>query len=613
MCGIAGFVSAEPVADSVASAMLDGIRQRGPDTQHIHHWGAGFNADLTGDIHAALIHSRLSIRDLSDAANQPMSNDNRQVWLCYNGEVYDWEKDAKSLAGQGFVFKTHSDTEYILNAYLAYGFDAMLQRLRGMFAFAILDLRQQKIYLARDRMGLKPLLFHHDAQSHSFAFGSTVRSVAPFLPMRQRAFSAKAIDAYLAHRYIPAPLTIFESIQRLENASCLTFDLKTYHLTKRTYWRPTPGTGEWKTELDSAIQMRTVADRPIGVFLSAGIDSSTVTERLQALGFDNLTCFSAAFPGSSFDESKQAAEFAAQLGLPHQKVAITDALSVDFDQLIADLDEPFADPSSIPSWYLSRETAKSVAVVLGGDGGDELFAGYKRYQKHLRSMRRFHLPDIFQSVRGWSPKGWRKWLVEASLTWQDAYAFRFSGLHVAQRRFLQPDLACQTHYWRQPETQVSGLQQLLEIDRLNYLPEYILRKADLCTMAHGLEQRTPLLDHHFYQEIIGLSPEERFTQPPKKILGKIAPGINPIFSRKKRGFNPPLTTWLQRDLSSRKNNLGQRLHALTHGQIQSQACDSLIEKYYAGLASLAEQVLQLFILDESLRQLNALRQRVERG
>lgn len=610
MCGIAGFVSAEPVANTVAPMILESIRQRGPDAQNIQYWGDNFSAKYTDGIHAAFIHSRLSIRDLSDAANQPMSSNDQQVWLCYNGEVYDWEKDAKSLAVQGFTFKTHSDTEYILNAYLAYGFDGMLQRLRGMFAFAILDLRQQKIYLARDRMGLKPLLFYHDAQHKKFAFGSTVRSLVPFLPTHRRAFSTQAIDAYLAHRYIPAPLTIFESIQRLENASCLEFDLKDYRLVKQTYWRPIPGSSCWDNELDNAIRMRTIADRPIGIFLSGGVDSSTVTARLRGLGFNNLTCFSAVFPGSSFDESAQAAEFASQLGLPHQKINISPSLGEDFNQLISDLDEPFADPSSIPSWYLSQETAKSVAVVFGGDGGDELFAGYKRYQKHLRSMRRFRLPDLFQRVKGWQTKGWRKWLIEASLTWQDAYALRFSGFHIAQRRFLQPNLECQTHYWHLPNEKTEGLERLLEIDRLNYLPEYILRKSDLCTMAHGLEQRTPLLDHHFYQAIIGLSSEERFTQPAKKILSEIVPEVTPIFARKKRGFNPPLTDWLHQDLMPRKDNLGVRLQTLTNGQIQQQACDVLVEKYYAGLNSLAEQVLQLFILDESLHQLNVLRQRV---
>ncbi|MGV6851506.1 MAG: asparagine synthase (glutamine-hydrolyzing) [bacterium] len=608
MCGIAGFISSHNVTASVAPAMQKGIRQRGPDAQNIQYWGKHFRTDITTGIHAAFIHTRLSIRDLSEAANQPMSACHDQVWLCYNGEIYDWEQDAKSLQKQGYVFKTHSDTEYIINAYLAYGFEEMLKRLRGMFAIAILDLRQQKLYVVRDRFGVKPLLFYYDSQHGTFAFGSTVRSVLPFLPYEQRVFSSVGIDAYLAHRYIPAPFSVFEHIQRLENATSLELDLKTYRLQKRCYWRPEESEGDWQTELDCAIRLRTMADRPVGVYLSGGVDSSTIVARLHALGFDNLTCFSAAFPGTGFDESDEAKVFANQLGLSHEKIVIPKQLGESFNQLVADLDEPFADPSSIPSWYLARETVKAVTVVLGGDGGDEIFAGYKRYQKHLRSAKRFVLPDWFHKISGWQPKGWRKLLVESTASWQDAYAFRFSGLHLPQRRFLQPDFHCRIHYWRQPDDNLEDIEYLLEIDRLNYLPEYIMRKADLCTMAHGLEQRVPLLDHVFYQKLKKTPSSQRFTQPAKQLLGNVAPEIKPIFFRKKRGFNPPLADWLQHDLLGRRSGLGQRLEFLTAEQISQKPCDELITRYYQGESALAEQVLQLYILDESLQQLNSLRQ-----
>ena len=603
MCGIAGFFSTSPIPSLMPEAMLKGIRNRGPDAEGIQCWKKKIDNNT---IDASFIHSRLAIRDLSDNAQQPMANKDEQVWICYNGEIYDWENDAEHLKKQGFLFQSQSDTEYILNAYIAYGFDEMLKRLRGMFAFAIIDFRTQQLHLARDRFGLKPLLYYHNPNG-SFAFGSTVRTLLPFLPDQQRSFSGKAIDAYLAHRYIPAPLTIFEHIHRLENAHCLSLDLASFKLKHKAYWQPKKSHTHWDKSLDKAIELRTVSDRPLGLFLSGGIDSSTLAARLAALGYNNITCYSAAFPGSSFDESRQAEAFAKKLGMAHKKVIIPKTIKQDFHTIIADLDEPFADPSSFPTWYLAQQTVQTATVVLGGDGGDELLAGYKRYQKHLRSTKRWVLPKWGNHFASWHPKGWRKIAIESSLSWEDAYSLRFSGFHPAQRHFLQPDYPCKIHYWRLPTNSHTPLTQLLEIDRLNYLPEYILRKSDLCTMAHGLEQRVPLLDHYFYQSLLTLSPTERFTQPTKQLLSKAAPEIIPLLTQKKRGFNPPLENWLKHDLISQQDKLGERLQVLTNQQINADSCNLFIKKYYSGCSALAEQVLQLYILDESLQQLNQLR------
>lgn len=609
MCGYAGFVSLYSDTSAViANAMLDAIRQRGPDAQHICYWDRqGQQKTHSGNI--GLIHSRLAIRDLSAAAEQPMSNAAGDVWICYNGEVYDWEQDSLYLQAEGFIAKTSSDTEYILNAYQAYGFEGMLAKLRGMFSFAILDLRKQKLFLARDRFGLKPLIYHYDQVAGMFAFGSTVRSVLPFLPVSKRNFLPESLDAYLAHRYIPAPKTLFKNIYRLENATCLTLDLVNFSLSSQCYWKPTAVTGDWKEELDKAIAIRTVSDRPVGVFLSGGVDSSTIAARLKAQHFDNLTCYSASFPGSSFDESEQARQFANQLDLPFRSIEIPLKISSDFERLVRDMDEPFADPSFIPTWYLARETVKEVTVVLGGDGGDEIFAGYKRYRKHLRSAwRGIKLPAAKKILAACETKGWRRFVEEISLSWEDAYTLRFSGMDVLQRTFLQPDMIINNQYWRLPDKTGRDLKHLLELDRLNYLPEYILRKADLCSMSHGLELRVPLLDHHFYQNLLSISDSERFTTPAKILLSRAAPEINPIFLRKKRGFNPPLKAWLHQDLFERYSGLGERLENLTGGQICGENCNEFIATYLKGEESLAEQVLQLLILDESLAQLDSLRQ-----
>ena len=603
MCGIGGFFALQPVAPSVATAMRAALAPRGPDAEHAIGWDARL-ARSEGAWHNALLHARLSIIDPRPDADQPMANDAGDVWIAYNGEVYDWERHAAELRARGAVFRTRSDTEFILRAYEAWGIEGLLERLRGMFAFAILDTARARLFLARDRMGEKPLVYA--AAGKELAFGSTVRSVLPFVPAAKRRLSAEGIDAYLAHRYIPAPRTVFEGIERLENAHYLEFDLRTRVLEKRRYWHPQPEAGSWLEALDESVRMRTIADRPLGLFLSSGIDSTVIASRLASQRLTQFHSYTAAFPGSSMDESVLAREAATTLGLPNTTVPIPDAVGEDFSRVVASLDEPFADPSSFPTWYLARETAQEVKVVLVGDGGDELFGGYKRVAQHLRSAWRngFH---ISLAVRG--SIGGRKLRDELSMPWELAYSLRFSGLTPSQRAFLHaegelPALV----YWRAPDAQGRDkLGTLAAIDYANYLPEYILRKADLCTMAHGLEARAPFLDHHFVQRILALPRRERYTRPPKQLLRRAVDPRLPsdLFERKKRGFNPPLAEWLRKKLAARLDGLGGRLEAATAGQLAAPRVELFVDAYRKGEERLAEQVLQLLILDESLRQLRS--------
>ena len=604
MCGIAGFFGNTPRRAQTAAAMLSALRQRGPDAQHGVTWDREFRRSEE-PVHHTLLHARLAIIDPRPAADQPMANDDQSLWLSYNGEVYGWAADAAELRGRGAVFRTRSDTEFILRGYEAWGMDRLLPKLRGMFAFALLDLRQRKLYLVRDRMGEKPLVYAHD--DHGLAFGSLVRAVLPWLPEHSRGFDADALDAYLAHRYIPAPMTVFGAVRRLENGHLLEYDIERNSLQKRCYWTPQAVPGDWRSLLDEAIELRTVADRPLGIFLSGGIDSSLVACRLAAHGHQDLRTFSAAFPGSAMDESADAAAFAAASGLSNTSVAIPSRVAGDFARIVADLDEPFADPSSFPAWYLAREASVAVKVVLGGDGGDELFAGYKRTSRHLRTAWRGGLRLPLPALPSASAKGMSKWLAELGLDWQSAYALRFSGCTPGQRAFLQPTRASRrAHWWRPPDTvEASALKQLLACDYANYLPEYILRKADLVTLCHGLELRAPLLDHRFVEAILALPDAQRFTRPAKRLLQDACPRLAPLFGRAKRGFNPPLAGWLHDDLAPRLAGLGRRLQTATDGQIAADAADALVARYGVE-ESLAEQVLQLLILDESLAQLRTL-------
>jgi asparagine synthase (glutamine-hydrolysing) len=604
MCGIGGFFALQPVAPGIASAMRAALAPRGPDAEHAVGWDSGF-ARASGAWHNALVHARLSIIDPRPDADQPMANETGDVWIVYNGEVYDWERHAADLRARGAVFRTRSDTEFILRGYEAWGIDTLLERLRGMFAFAIVDARKDKVFLARDRMGEKPLVY--TSAGGQLAFGSTVRSVLPFLSRGERGFerrfSPEGIDAYLAHRYIPAPHTVFAGIHRLENGHYLEFDLASRALAKRRYWRAEPETGSWLEALDESVRMRTIADRPLGLFLSSGVDSTVIASRLAVQHLTQFRSFTAAFPGSSMDESTLARQTAEALALPNTAIPIPDAVGEDFARIVASLDEPFADPSSFPTWYLARETAKEVKVVLVGDGGDELFGGYKRIAQHLRSAWRggARLPfAVRPSLEG------SKLRDELALSWRDAYMLRFSGFTPSQRAFLHADGRLpEPLYWREPDAASrDNVGRLAAIDYANYLPEYILRKSDLCTMAHGLEARAPLLDHHFVQRILACPTEERYTQPPKRLLASALDPRLPadVLDRKKRGFNPPLRDWLTK-LCARLDGLGERLEASSGGQLAAARIDEFVSRYRSGRERLAEQVLQLLILDESLMQL----------
>jgi len=590
--------------------MRTALRPRGPDAEHAVGWD-GRLARVEGASHNALLHARLSIIDPRPVADQPMANDRGDIWIVYNGEVYDWEPAAKELRAAGMTFRTRSDTEFILRGYEAWGIDGLLARLRGMFAFAILDARKGRAYLARDRMGEKPLVY--SSAGGELVFGSLVRAVLPFLPPDKRGLSQEAIDAYLAHRYIPAPRTVFTHIQRLENGHYLELDLGTRALRKHRYWQQAPEQGSWLAALDESVRMRTIADRPLGILLSGGIDSTLIASRLAQQQLTDFRSFTAAFPGSAMDESETAAQSAATLGLPNTPVVVPDSIGSDFARIVAGLDEPFADPSSIPTWYLAREVSKQVKVVLAGDGGDELFAGYKRIGKHMRSRwrRGLRLPLPVRAAMDGS-----KLPAELAMDWKDAYSLRFSGFSPSQRAFLQAQSGVPSHalpsftYWRAADYDArQPLEQLLAIDYANYLPEYILRKSDLCTMAHGLEARAPLLDHRFVQRIQALPQEQRFTEPPKLLLqSAIDPRLPAdFFRRKKRGFNPPLRDWLRVKLAERFEGLGNRLQDLTAGQLTAGPVDAFVRHYLDRAEHAAEQVLQLLILDESLCQLRAIR------
>ena len=616
MCGIGAFFQPASVAararvtrTQLQRAMTE-LTRRGPDARAVQGWDAhGIATSNETQPQHALLHTRLAIIDPRPEADQPFAAADGKVWIAYNGEMYSWQDDAASLARQGHVFRTRSDTEYLLNAYLAYG-EACLAPLSGMFSFVIVDWRSRTVFAARDRMGEKPLVYAHGADG-TLRLGSTVRTVAHMLPAHKRVIDATSIDAYLAHRTVPAPRTIFRGISRLPAAHCLRYSLDTGALEVRRYWQPSiPAQADASPErfahtLQTAVQGRMVADRPLALFLSGGIDSTVIAELATRNG-QSLTACTAAFAGSPFDESDTAAKIAAHLGLTHQVVPIAFNLTADFSRIVADLDDPFADPGALPLWYLARSTTNSAKVVLTGDGGDELFGGYKRYRAHLRTAWRApFVASWLPAPPGFVESAWARLAEEFRLPWSDAYALRFSGFVPRERRALatHPEQVA-PHYWAAPDLALPApsLGSLLARDRSNYLPEYALRKGDLATMAHGLEARAPLLDHHVVEAALALP---RDAQKPKHHLAALSRTVAQLNleSLPKRGFNPPLVDWLTRDLAAHTRALADTLPQLGTGSIRRAGVEQFAAMFVTNPARHAEKMLQLLMLDESLRQL----------
>jgi asparagine synthase (glutamine-hydrolysing) len=616
MCGIAGIFHQRSLLSTRVEAARQVLRSRGPDGSGLRYFSYTPQQKwhLSEQGTAALLQTRLSIRDLSDAGAQPMKNEEGSIWIVYNGEIYGWEQEAEELQRRGHRFISHSDTEFILHGYEEWG-QSILDRLQGMFAIAILDLRREQILLARDRLGEKPLFYRPG--KNSFSFASSIRALAAFHgPEEGLRWNPNAIDAFLTHRYIPAPLSIFEGIYKLPAAHRLIVRLDQGEITvgdPEEYWKLSPSTGNAAELFHESVRQRLVSDRSLGIFLSGGLDSQAIAASIAQRGqLSDFTTFTATFPNDPrYDESTAAAKIASRLGLKHQELPIT-MNALDAPRIIADLDEPFADPSAIPTWYLCQAAAKEIVVALAGDGGDELFAGYKRYAVHQRATRL--LPRFSKRKSPWvssqlclksSRHGrWQRLLLSYQLGWEEAYTLRFSALDPFTRAFLQPDLAVQSHYWRLPSSGLKPRDWMLECDRLNYLPEYILRKSDLCGMAHSLELRSPMLDHRFIEAVHGMPSQKRFTHPPKKFLQ------NQIGSQAvtgpKRGFNPPLHDWLQHPiLVELYRDLPKQLETLTGGQLAGDRL-AILMREASGNPNLDEVKWMLLVLLLSLRQLQNL-------
>ena len=619
MCGLAGLAerSGCPADPALVRRMTDVLAHRGPD-------GEGFRID--GSV--ALGHRRLAIIDMVTGA-QPMGNDDGTIWIAYNGEVYNFRELRTELERRGFRFRTTSDTEVILRAYEADGAQC-LRKLRGMFALAIWDSRRQEVLLARDRVGIKPLVYAWDGQRLVFASEIKALLQDPTIP---RELDWEAFGDYLALQYVPSPRTIFRAIRKLPPASYLRLRLDGGDPCIERYWdlafTPDEATSprEWLAGLESvladSVKCHMVSDVPIGAFLSGGVDSSTVVAFMASASTAPVRTFAIGFDDAAFDELHFARQVARRFGTVHSEYVVKpDALDV-VPRLAWQFDEPFADSSAIPTYYVSRIAREQVTVALSGDGGDENFAGYRRYAQASALHRRLdRAPGILaralaRSAAGLWPSGARGRGV-MDLMGADGlgrYLRLMTGRRAETARTLltpesrgrvTPDatmaaLRCLAAEGRAPDY-VSMLQYL---DVRSYLPDDILAKVDRASMLVSLETRVPLLDH-VLMEFVATMPSDLKLRDGvgKAILKKLMAERLPaeLIYRPKMGFGVPLGAWFRKELAdyARDTLLGTR--ARGRGLFDAQAVERVLDEHQHRGQDRASQLWSLVAFEEWARQ-----------
>jgi asparagine synthase (glutamine-hydrolysing) len=614
MCGLAGLVTARGTSEELSAhvrAMCDALVHRGPDD-------AGEWVDAASGV--ALGFRRLAVLDLSLAGHQPMTSPSGRYVATLNGEIYNFEELRRELH---VAWRGHSDTEVMLAAFDAWGVEAALQRFIGMFAIAVWDRTQRRLLLIRDRMGVKPL--YYGFAGSSFLYASELKALRRH-PHFEKRIDRGALQLYLRYMYVPAPWSIYEGIAKLMPGTMLTFDPATQSTETTTYWSvrdaATRGVAqrfrgseeeaaqELETLLRDAVRLRMVADVPLGVFLSGGVDSSLVAALMQAQHPEPVRTFAIGFTDAAYDEARYAAAVARHLGTNHTEMYVTDddVLSV-IPKLPSMYDEPFADSSQIPMHLVARLARQHVTVALSGDGGDELFGGYNRYfigQKlfhRLAALPHWLRPTLGRLLTSIPPRMWdvalsrllhqsrpgdRVHKVARVLAADDPDAMYFelvshwSGV-VLGATDRQTPLSDRTAW---PPLH-DPVERMMYFDQLSYLPDDILTKVDRASMAASLEAREPLLDHRLVEFAwsLPLSMKVRGGKGKhvlRRVLDRYVP--RPLIDRPKMGFGIPLETWLRGRLRDWAESLLNPSALNAHGLLEVQPIREKWAEHFSGRA-----------------------------
>lgn len=600
--------------------MLATIRHRGPDDE-----GTYF-AD-----HVALGMRRLSIIDVV-GGHQPIANEDETCWVVLNGEIFNYRELRAQLLERGHQFRTHTDTEVIVHAYEEWG-EACPERLNGQFAFAIWDKPRQRLFLARDRVGIKPLYYTENAGN--LIFGSELRVVLTH-PAVPRELDLAAVDAYLSYEHVPTPLSIIQGVAKLPPGCTLTYDSSAGVRVNR-YWDvdlslsetgEAKSEGEWTEMLADtfrrSVRMELVSDVPLGVFLSGGLDSSAIAALMMQEAGGSVQSFSIAFEDASFDESPYARQVASHLGTLHREEVLSQQMMWDLVPQLADiLDEPLGDSSVIPSYLLSRFARRHVTVALGGDGGDELFAGYSTLQAH-------RLTDYYNRVPGFLRHRLIGPLVNALPVSHNNLSFDFKAkrfvqgadepVHVRHHQWLgsftqaekaalyrpevaaalqgQDALAMAAAYY-QGSSAKGELNRVLHMDMKLYLESDILMKVDRASMANSLEARVPFLNLEMLELANRLPIELKLKGLTRKyLLRRIMKGVLPdnIINRPKKGFNIPVAKWFRHELKGLLLDTLSRDRVQRQGLFRYEAVEALLSQHFSGKRDNRKQLWTLLVL-----------------
>lgn len=635
MCGICGIVDIsgreieEPILKKMCSAMI----HRGPDDEGIYIKHQSPVTSYQSKPSVGLGHRRLSIIDLSSAGHQPMCNEDGTIWIVLNGEIYNYKELSEDLRARGHKFKSNTDTEAIIHLYEEYG-EECVKQLRGMFAFAIWDERKQTLMLARDRPGKKPLLYYY--KNGIFCFSSEFSSLLAS-GLIDKEINRKAIHYYLTFGYIPAPMTIYKDVYKLQPAHILVLKNivgQASRLSIKQYWSldyarkinisEEEAASEVLRLLKEAVKIRLHSDVPLGAFLSGGIDSSTIVALMSQLTGKRVKTFSIGFNEEDYSELKFAKKVASTFNTEHHEFIVKPMALEVLPILVERYGEPYADSSAIPTYYVSQQTKQHVTVALNGDGGDELFAGYERYQAMLLSEAYHKIPEIIrnsliQRFAGLLPdstdsknrlRRLKRFIDGAALPLNQRY-LKWVGIfdersksEIYTQEFMKnisnSNPVKVISEYLNSSNGVNLLDRLLLTDTMTYLPNDLLVKVDITSMANSLECRSPFLDHHLMEFAASLPAEfkiKRFIK--KNILKKAVRNIIPHnnIHRRKMGFGVPVGVWFRCELKGFLQETLLSQDSLSRGYFKPDKIKDMVYQHTSGRQDWSFQLWALLMLE----------------